>query len=117
MRAVWLAVGSVLTAFALLLSSLSLVAEFGRARPPMESSDRSLPYDGEQLAIDATGGDVHLMIMAGIAGEVRVERTMQWTQAKPAISEKWDGKTLTLGTECRSEEIRDFERCFVNYSV
>lgn len=115
MRPVWLAIGTVLTAGALFLSTALLWDGFANAGPPTEERTRAIPFSGGKLAVQTAGGNVSLNIVPGIAGEVGLTRRIRWSATKPKITEDWNGSSLRLSAECPGE---DEERvCDADYTV
>ncbi|MFI7449230.1 DUF4097 family beta strand repeat-containing protein [Nonomuraea sp. NPDC049714] len=117
MRAAWLIAGSVMTVLALLMSTVALSRGMAMAQAPSEHTTRTIPFPGNsQLRIEANGGHVRLDIHAGEAGMIVVDRELQWSQAKPSVSEDWNGRTLRLDTSCVQEWLQE-EHCEVDYRL
>ncbi|GAA3566232.1 hypothetical protein GCM10022419_053640 [Nonomuraea rosea] len=96
MRAVWLTAGTVVTVLALLLSTLQLWRGFARATPPTDTTQRSIPFTKNKVLVKAGTGDVSLIIMPGVAGELLLDRTLRWAKDRPTVTEDWDERTGTL---------------------
>ncbi len=63
-----------------------------------------------RINITMDGGE--LTLRTGPAGHVGIHRILTWTRAKPDITEKWSGDTLTVTTHCSSQS-----DCDVNYTA
>ncbi|MER6946864.1 DUF4097 family beta strand repeat-containing protein [Nonomuraea sp. NPDC000554] len=117
MRAVWLVLGAVTTALALLLSTSAIWNEFARASLPTETTGWSRPFRATSLKIEVGEGDIGLNVLAGEAGEVVANRTMEWSRDKPVVTEKWGDGTLRLDATCSGSDPRSRPRCQVFYDV
>ncbi|MEV0585810.1 hypothetical protein [Nonomuraea sp. NPDC050310] len=112
MRGLWLLAGSVLTVLVLFLTTAGAWALFADAEAPSERSQSRLAFDGSALTIDSRSGAVELEIERGAPGRITLERTVIWLRDKPAVREKWDGSTLSLGDGCAEDG-----ECSVHYVV
>jgi hypothetical protein len=117
MRALWLAVGAVVTVFALIGSTTALWAGFAKARPPTEHSRRSIPFKLSQLNVAAGRGGVSVIIVPGEAGELVLERSLRWSAGKPTVDEPWDGHTLRLDASCPATHQVRQPICEVTYTL
>ncbi|GAA2215877.1 hypothetical protein GCM10009850_113450 [Nonomuraea monospora] len=96
MRALWLTAGAVATVIALAISTVGLWYGFARARTPTDVTMRSIPFDGDQVRIQAGKGQVSLTVVPGQAGELLIQRALRWSRDRPAITEDWDSASATL---------------------
>lgn len=118
MRALWLTVGALLSVAAVVISTGLVWTGFARARPPMETSVRAIPFQARApLKINAGRGDVHVSMHAGEAGVIVVERRLEWSREKPAVVEDWDGGALRLESSCAGIGVSDEAICQVNYDL
>ncbi|NUT40132.1 MAG: DUF4097 family beta strand repeat protein [Thermoactinospora sp.] len=116
MKAFWLLVGSLCTVFAVGVATAGMFAGFADARAPSETVSWGEAFDRPSLKIDASMGDIELTIERGPAGQIFVEKSLQWWAAKPETGEEWDRKTLKLSSDCR-EDRREAMSCLVHYLV
>jgi hypothetical protein len=63
-----------------------------------------------RVEVDLDSGGI--TVVKGDAGEVGVERSLQWENTKPTIREEWDGDTLRISAVCP-----DDNGCAVDYSL
>ncbi|MEU0566327.1 hypothetical protein ABZ297_13145 [Nonomuraea sp. NPDC005983] len=117
MRAVWLVLGAVTTALALLLSTAAIWNGFAKAGLPTEAAGWSIPFRAASLKIEVGEGDIGLNVLAGKAGQVVVDRTMRWSRDKPVSTEKWENGTLRLDAACSGSDRRSRPLCQVFYDV
>ncbi|SEH03752.1 hypothetical protein SAMN05444920_14321 [Nonomuraea solani] len=117
MRAAWLTAGTVVTVFALLLSSVLIWRGVARARTPEETTARSIPFGERQLRIKAGQGDVNVIILPGQAGKLVIQRSLRWSSDRPTVTEDWDDKTRTLRLEavCNHSDQPDGPICQADY--
>lgn len=119
MRALWLTAGAMATVIALVWSTAALWTAFARAREPVVTDLRSIPFDGDAVEIKATATPVNLFIMPGRAGELMISRSLSWSKERPTVSEAWDpaAATLRLGTDCPGSGQPDGSHCQADYTV
>ncbi|MEV0596542.1 hypothetical protein [Nonomuraea cavernae] len=117
MRKVWLVLGAVTTAFTLMAFSIGMWHGFAKAKPPKESTRRSIPFSLSKLKLDAERGDVSLQVLPGEAGELVLERSLRWSAEKPAVAEDWDGRTLKLSAVCPGSDRFDPPLCEADYTL
>ncbi|MEV0621178.1 DUF4097 family beta strand repeat-containing protein [Nonomuraea sp. NPDC050404] len=119
MRALWLTAGAVATAIALLISTASLWSMFASAREPREHTSRSIPLDHKAVQIRTGKGQVDLFITSGQAGELRIDRYLQWSKDRPTVTEDWDERTgtLLLDAVCRDHDQPQGPTCRASYTL
>ncbi|GGO64529.1 hypothetical protein [Nonomuraea cavernae] len=117
MRKVWLVLGAVTTAFTLMAFTIGMWHGFAKAKPPQESTRRSIPFALSKLRLDAERGNVSLQVLPGEAGELVLERSLRWSAEKPAVSEDWDGRTLKLSAVCPGSDRFDPPLCEADYTL
>ncbi|WP_219461064.1 DUF4097 family beta strand repeat-containing protein [Nonomuraea rhizosphaerae] len=117
MRALWLISGALATVFALLLGTGLLWAGFAKARPPTEYTRRVIPFKLSELRLMTGAGGVNVMIAAGEAGELVLERSLRWSEQRPTVDEPWDGKTLTLDASCPDTHREQPPICDADYTL
>ncbi|MEZ7130850.1 hypothetical protein ACBR40_36425 [Nonomuraea sp. AD125B] len=119
MRALWLTAGAMATVIALAWSTAALWTAFARAREPVVTDLRSIPFDGDTVEIKATATPVNVFIVPGRAGELLISRSLSWSKERPKVSENWDpaAATLRLGTDCPGSGQPDGSLCQADYTV
>ncbi|MEU4511622.1 hypothetical protein AB0G05_19185 [Nonomuraea wenchangensis] len=119
MRALWLTAGAMATVIALVGSTAALWTAFARAREPVVTDLRSIPFDGDTVEIKATAAPVSLFIAPGQAGELMISRSLSWSKERPKVSETWDPATATLrlGTDCPGSGQPDGSFCEADYTI
>ncbi|MEV0167186.1 DUF4097 family beta strand repeat-containing protein [Nonomuraea fuscirosea] len=119
MRAAWLAGGAVATVIALAVSTIGIWDGFARARVPTDFTSRSIPFADGQVHISTGRGQVNLDIVAGQAGELRIDRELHWSRERPTVSEEWDAVTATLRLDavCPGSDQPDGPLCVANYML
>ncbi|QYC44760.1 hypothetical protein Nocox_36005 [Nonomuraea coxensis DSM 45129] len=119
MRALWLTAGAMATVLALLWSTAALWTTFARAREPVVTDLRSIPFDGDTVEIKATATPISLYVVPGRAGELLISRSMSWSKERPKVAEDWDpaAATLRLGTDCPGSDQPDGPLCRADYTV
>ncbi|MER7366731.1 hypothetical protein [Nonomuraea wenchangensis] len=119
MRALWLTAGAMATVIALFWSTAALWTAFARAREPVVTDLRSIPFDGGTVEIKATATPINLFVMPGRAGELLISRSLSWSREQPKVAESWDPATATLrlGTDCPGSGQPDGSRCQADYTV
>jgi hypothetical protein len=117
MRAVWLIVGALTTAVALLLSTTALWQGFATTRMPEDTKQRSIPFNAPKIKVSASKGDVRVSILPGKAGEVFIHRSLRWTRDRPTVTEDWDARTSTLRLDavCPEADQPEGPRCMAEY--
>lgn len=117
MRTAWLITGALVTVLALIISTVTLSRGIAMARAPSEHTTRTIPLPADsRLRVEANGGHVRLTVHAGEAGVIIVDRELRWSQAKPSVSEDWNGRTLRLDSSCVQEWLQE-EMCEVDYRL
>ncbi|GAA4072701.1 DUF4097 family beta strand repeat-containing protein [Nonomuraea soli] len=116
MKAFWLLVGSLCTVFAVGVATAGMFAGFADARAPSETVSWSESFDRTSLKIDASRGDIELTIERGPAGQIFVEKSLQWWEAKPETGEEWDRRSLKLSSNCEDGRVAA-TNCLVHYLV
>ncbi|WP_157250653.1 DUF4097 family beta strand repeat-containing protein [Nonomuraea typhae] len=117
MRSVWLALGALTTVIALMAGSTVVWEIFAHARPPTVQTNRTIPFNGKQLTVEARD-NVGVSIVPGNAGEVQLNLRMRWSRTRPKVSEDWTGGKLTLSATCPGAEPADHETiCEADYTV
>jgi hypothetical protein len=119
MRAAWLVAGALATVIALLLSTVGIWRGFARARVPVESAQRSIPFTGGKIELKAVAGRVDMLILPGQAGELLIARTLRWSGERPGVTEDWDAdaSTLRLKALCPGAEQPDGPICQAEYMI
>ncbi|WP_049569246.1 DUF4097 family beta strand repeat-containing protein [Nonomuraea sp. SBT364] len=117
MRAAWLVVGSVLTVFAVTLSTGLIWRGFASAREPTETTERAIPIAALTALRVVSEAAVDVQIYPGEAGQIRILRWMRWSKEKPTVSEDWDGRTLRLDASCPGTGFLDGPICDVEYQI
>ncbi|MEU4229825.1 DUF4097 family beta strand repeat-containing protein [Nonomuraea sp. NPDC026600] len=118
MRALWLSAGAVATVFALLITSGVLWSAFAYARPPIETTSRSIPFKLSRLKVIVARGNVNVSIHPGEAGELFLERSLRWSKQKPGVKEDWDEqRTLRLDVSCPGMDRPDAPLCQADYTL
>ena len=69
-------------------------------------------YHHSVTRLDVTMDGGELTLGTGPAGQVGIHRVLTWTSAKPRITERWAGDTLTVTTSCPRQS-----DCDVNYTA
>ncbi|MBF8190520.1 hypothetical protein ITP53_33360 [Nonomuraea sp. K274] len=120
MRAAWLTAGAVVTIIALTVSTVLLARGFARARPPVDTTHRSIPFAEDDVTIEAGKGPVSVRVTAGRAGELLVTRRLEWLSGeRPGISEEWEAGTGTLRLDATCSGVEDpiVASCRADYMV
>ena len=118
MRALWLSAGAVATVVALLIAGGALWSGFALARPPIETTNRTIPFERSQLTVIVARGSINVSIYPGEAGELTLERSLRWTRQKPTVKEDWDGRrTLRLDASCPGTDQADGPLCEADYTL
>ncbi|TMR18044.1 hypothetical protein ETD86_22270 [Nonomuraea turkmeniaca] len=119
MRAAWLTAGAVATVIALLMSTSLLWRGFARARTPVDTELRSIPFTKDKVEIAAASGQVDLVILPGQAGELLINRTLRWSRDRPDVTEDWDAtaSTLRLEVSCPGADQPDGPICQAEYMI
>ncbi|MEU8365228.1 DUF4097 family beta strand repeat-containing protein [Nonomuraea sp. NPDC048882] len=119
MRAAWLAGGAVATVIALMISTIGIWDGFARARMPTDFTSRSIPFEDGQVHIRTGRGQVNLDVVAGQAGELRIDRELHWSRERPTVTEDWDAETATLRLDaaCPGSDQPDGPLCLANYRL
>jgi hypothetical protein len=102
---------ALLAAAGLGAGALSACDEMG-ALQEKKSEQQSETYQQKvtliEIDLDAGG----ITMVKGDAGEVSVDRSLQWKNTKPTVREEWDGETLRISAVCP-----DDDGCSVDYSL
>lgn len=118
MRAAWLTAGAVATVIALLLSTALLWRGFSKGRAPQEFQRKSIAFTLPTLKVRTGKGQVNLYILPGKAGELQLNRYLRWTSLdRPAVTEKWDGRSLLLDVDCKGSGQPDGPLCEADYTL
>ena len=118
MRAIWLSAGAMATVVALLITSGVLWDAFARARPPIETTSRSIPFKLSQLKVIVARGNVNVSIQPGEAGELFLERSLRWSKQKPGVKEDWDEqRRLRIEVSCPGMDQPDAPICQADYTL
>ncbi|MEU7861852.1 hypothetical protein [Nonomuraea sp. NPDC049141] len=118
MRALWLSAGAMVTVLALLGTSSVLWGAFAYARPPIETTSRSIPFKLSRLKVIVARGNVNVSIHPGEAGELFLERSLRWSKQKPGVKEDWDEqRTLRLDVSCPGMDQPDAPLCQAHYTL
>ncbi|WP_052423049.1 hypothetical protein [Nonomuraea candida] len=119
MRGLWLTAGAVVTVIALALSTTLLWSAFAAGRTPTDRAMRSIPFEGSGLRVKTGRGQVHVWVMAGRAGELLLQRSMQWSKDRPTVTEDWDSATgtLLLDATCPGSDQPDGPLCEAEYTL
>ncbi|MDP4511431.1 DUF4097 family beta strand repeat-containing protein [Nonomuraea turcica] len=119
MRAAWLTAGAVVTVIALLISSVLIWRGFARARTPVDTALRSIPFTKDKVRIAAASGQVDLFIVPGQAGELLIQRTLRWSRDRPTVTEDWNAadSTLRLEAVCPRADQPDGPICRAEYVI
>lgn len=65
--------------------------------------------------IDVATGSTDITLTSGTAGQVTVDRELDWTYARPNVVETWDGDVLRIATTCPSGW--DATGCAAHYTI
>ncbi|TMR94614.1 DUF4097 family beta strand repeat-containing protein [Nonomuraea basaltis] len=119
MRAAWLAAGAVVTVIALVVSTTALWRGFARARTPVDTTQRSIPFAKDKVEIKGATTQVSVIVLAGEAGELLIHRTLRWSRDRPDITEDWEAATSTLRLEaaCPGSDQPDGPVCRADYVI
>jgi len=118
MRALWLSAGAVATVFALLIAGGALWSGFAHARPPIETTSRTIAFKRSQLTVIVARGHMNVSIYPGEAGELSLERSLRWTKQRPTVKEDWDDRrTLRLDVSCPGMDQPDAPLCEADYTL
>ncbi|MGC5009604.1 DUF4097 family beta strand repeat-containing protein [Streptosporangium sp. DT93] len=101
-RILWLALGGALTALAVAFTTLAALAEINEPGRIVETTSRSHALTSPKVVVRATG-PVDLSIVAGRESRLDVRRELLWTRNRPVVTERWDGRTLTVDSRCPGE--------------
>ncbi|NUR93292.1 MAG: DUF4097 family beta strand repeat protein [Nonomuraea sp.] len=117
MRAAWLTAGTICTIIATMVATVALWRGFAMARPPVERTYRTVQFSGKSLKVEASRGRVTVRIVPGEAGVVVVDREVRWSKDRPAITQEWDGRKLTLGSTCPDTGLHNEPLCSTDFLV
>jgi len=117
-RAAWLLFGGIFTGVVLTACGVaSLLFMRGETEPMAEAQQQSYQHAVTRIELDITTGDVSLA--TGAAGQVSVDRRLEWSGTKPVLRESWEGDTLRIRSSCAeiSRVPNLGRRCWTAYAV
>jgi hypothetical protein len=98
-QAAWLLFGGVFTGMVISGCALgSWLVLSGQGKVMTETQQRSYQHQATRIELDVDSGDVSLV--AGAAGQVSIDRRLEWAAAKPVVEENWQGDTLHIHAWC-----------------
>jgi len=83
----------------------------GAAAAHSDSQHQAYQHQVDRVELDLDSGDIQLS--PGSAGQVVVQRDLHWDSTRPTVSEKWNGNTLQISSQCASSE----HNCATNYQL
>jgi hypothetical protein len=117
-HAAWLLFGGVLTGVVLAGCALgSWVVLNGHDKRMAETQQQSYQHQANRIELDVESGDV--ILAAGPAGQVSVERRLEWSGPKPVVEESWQGDTLHIRAQCPRAGLTQLgmTRCSTAYAL
>jgi hypothetical protein len=113
-RRAWLFAGAILTPVAVLLSTVTLWSWVNQLAAETETQHQTYTQPVSRVMLNLHDGDITLT--PGEAGQVVIERRLQWSQSKPTIEETWAGDALEITSRCAGESTLGMRRhCAVAY--
>jgi hypothetical protein len=118
-HAAWLLFGGVFTGAAVVVCAVgSWVVFNGEGRHSIVTEQQSYQHQISRIEIELDTGDVHLA-GGGAAGQVSVERRLEWWGSKPIVEESWQGDTLHIRAHCDRTGLPQWGRsgCLTGYAL
>jgi hypothetical protein len=84
-RRAWLFAGGILTPVAVLLSTVTLWSWANKLAADTETQHQTYTQPVSRVALNLHNGDV--ILTPGVAGQVVIERRLEWSESKPTIEE------------------------------
>jgi hypothetical protein len=100
-RRAWLFAGGILTPVAVLLSTVTLWSWANELAAETETQHQTYTQPVSRVALNLHDGDI--ILTPGEAGQVVIERRLQWSESKPTIEETWAGDALEITSRCATE--------------
>lgn len=100
-RRAWLFAGGILTPVAVLLSTVTLWSWANELAAETETQHQTYTQPVSRVVLNLRDGDITLT--PGEAGQVVIERRLEWSESKPTIEETWAGDTLEITSRCAGE--------------
>jgi hypothetical protein len=117
-HAAWLLLGGILTGVTLSGCALgSWIVLNGREKTRTEIQQQSYRHQATRIELDIENGDVS--VAAGVAGQVSVDRRLEWSGSRPMVEENWQGDTLHVHTRCPNVGLRQLggNQCSTAYAL
>ena len=114
-RRAWRLAGGILTPVLILLGTASLWACTGELTADSETQHQTYTHAVSRVELDLDDGEITLT--PGEAGQVVVERVLEWSDDKPTIEETWVGDTLRITSRCGGSSMGIQPHCTVAYTI
>jgi hypothetical protein len=99
-RTAWLVAGAAITVFAIGITGFAFWHSPIARNMTTYSTHQTQIYTGQPSAVMAQLASGDVTLRPGPSGQITVRRYLQWSNGKPVISERWDGRTLRLKQAC-----------------
>lgn len=97
-RAAWLGVGIAVTVVCVVTFSLHVLSWLGE-QVSVEQHRYVVP-SLRRIEVDSGSGDIR--VVRGVDESVTVERRVRWSAVRPRLTERVDGDTLRVSSQCRA---------------
>jgi hypothetical protein len=114
-RRAWRVAGSILAGLTILLGAASLWSCANELTAETETQQQTYQHAVSRVELDLDDGQISLT--PGEAGQVVIERRLEWSAGKPTIEEKWAGDTLQITSRCGGSSLGTQPHCSVAYTM